>query len=596
MGKAKRVLALAIATVVVLTGCGDGEEETDPVTPPVADPARARTLAGRYEPNLTIERHDGFWPVSVMTIDKLRRGRSTCLALDKDAPCKAAETRELSWASGERSGYLDYPASHHDPGEQHEDVVRALESNAPGSKAQLYFYVTGRDPTRPVSLQYWFYYPFNYLPAHVGPAVVNTDLHEGDFEGLSMLLSARKHRPVYVWMPRHTGEGERFTWNEGALERDGDHLIGYVSRGSHATYESCGRKFRTAFAFGDTRNIPDDFVSCEQRDTYELGSTVPAVNLARTWWACWPGHLGYAPAHSSPLSQIYADGPLSPLFQQKFDLGNPRPCEKVDAPSPPDGPVEVLPDPETATALGESGGRLNDLFRSCDQWAQRPPQGSYMVACDPANLEAFFESGLEDPGEQGLKIIGRPAANGPMVPAVFASAEKGAVDRATIRADQLTHPEVYVAVRDAEKLATAEFPAVALRPGQRLRLQREGNERWQLVDVAADERVVANAPVRISEAGASPQPPVITAAARHGETIALRFRGGTNPATRLVAFAGSSRDEVIERGDLVGSVRGEGPGLYELTVADPDREIHFLRVVASLDGALAASPVAAVSG
>lgn len=593
MDKATGALALAIAAAAALAGCWDGEE-TEPVTPPVAEPAQARTLAGRYEPNLRIERRDGFWPVSVLTIDRLRRGRSTCLVAEKGAPCKAAETNELSWGSGVKSGYLDYPASHRDLGDQREDVAQALEGDAPGSRAQLYFYVTGRDPTRPVSLQYWFYYPFNYLRAHVGPAVVNTDLHEGDFEGLSMLLSARKHQPVYVWMPRHTGEGERFTWNEGALERDGNHLVGYVGRGSHATYESCGRKFRTAFAFGRARDIPDDFISCEPGDTYELGSTVPAVNLARTWWGCWPGHFGYAPAYGSPLNNIYADGPLSPLFQQKFDLRDPRPCEKVEAPARPQGPLEVLPDPETATALGESGGRLNDLFRSCDEWSQRPPQGSYMVACDPTSLDAFFDSGLEDPGEQGLRILGHPAANGPMVPAVFASADKEAVDRATIRTDQLAHPEIYVAVRDEKKLATAEFPAVTLRPGQRLRLRRDDGA-WHLVDVAANEAVVASAPVRISEAGASPQAPAITAAVRREGTVVLRFRGGANPATRLVAFGGTSREETIERGRLLGATRGEEPGIYRLTFADPGREIHFLRVVASLDGALAASRLASVS-
>src|SRR4029077_16404101 len=292
----RRCHALAVTVMVAgiaAGGCGGGEE-IEPVTPPVADPARAKSLATRYEPDLMLERHDGFWPVSVLTIDRLRSGDSgPCLALEKGAPCTSIDTGKLPWDSGPEKAYIDYPAANTDPGAQHDAMVQALGSSAPGSEAQLYFYVTGRSRQRPISLQYWFYYPYNYLQARLfGRSVLNTDLHEGDFEGMSILLSARRHRPVYVWMPRHTGEGERFVWNEGALQRRGDHPLGYVARGSHATYESCGRKFRTAPFHGQVADIPDDYFSCSPGDSYELGSTVPVVNMARTWWACWPGHFG----------------------------------------------------------------------------------------------------------------------------------------------------------------------------------------------------------------------------------------------------------------------------------------------------------------
>lgn len=594
-------MPLVAALAIAAAGC-DGDEEAEPVTPPVENPAQARTLAGRYAPDLMLERRDGFWPVSVRTIDLLSGDRGPCLALRKSAPCDPIATLELPWDSGPATSYIDYPAANKDRDAQHDAFVRALGADAPGSKAQLYFYVTGRKPNRPVSLQYWFYYPFNYLQLHLpfGRAL-NTDLHEGDFEGMGMLLSARKHKPVYVWMPRHTGEGERFAWNQGALQRHGGHPLGFVAKGSHATYESCGRKFRTAFALGSARDIPDDFVSCDPGDTYELGATIPAVNMARTWWACWPGHFGYAPGYGSRpvyggvLSQIAADGPLSPLFQQKFDLGKPRPCDRVGAPAPPQGSGEVLPDPDTATALGASGGRLNDLFRSCEDWSQRPPEGSYMVACDPATLERFFESGLEDPGQQDLRVLGDPAPTGPTVPAVFASSDPGAVDRATIRARELAHPEVYVAVRSEEKLATAEFPPFTLSPGQRLRLERGSASEWSLVDLAAEGRTVARAPVRVSGAGISPRTPAIVSAVRRGAQVDLRFSGDTDPATRMAAFAGTSRGDLIEGGRFVGAVRGEASGDYELTVSDPERELRFVRVVASRDGALAASKIAAVS-
>jgi hypothetical protein len=591
-----------MAAVAALAGCGSGEEE-EPVTPPVANPARAKGLANLYEPDLMLEKRDRFWPVAVRTIDLLRSGaRRTCLAEEAGTLCGPTHIRELPWASGSGLAYLDYPADGSDPGNEREGVAAALRSGAPGTAARMYYYVTGRDPDRPVTLQYWFYYPFNYLEAHspFGLASVNTDLHEGDIEGMSVLLSAHRKQPVYVWMPRHSEEGERFTWNEGALQRNGSHPIGFAAKGSHATYESCGRKYRSANVNGLSISIPDDNFSCRPGAGYELGATIPALDLARTWWACWPGHLGAAPHLPFPLNQIYADGPASPLYQQKFDLRNPQPCAGVAAPSPPGPGQELLADPETASALGAAGGRLNELFRSCEDWWQRPPAGSYMVACDQRTLESFFESGLEDAGEQNLRILGDPAAHGQMVPTVFAApapadgAPQG-VDRATIRSDQVAHPQVFVAIRDGDKLRVARFPEFTLQPDQKLRLRRDDNSLWRLVDVTAGNRTVAEAGVHETGASTAPQKPTILTARRNGDVISLLFSAGTNPETSLVAYAGTSRQDLLEGGRAVGTVSGKPSGSYELTIDDPARAIHQLRVVAFFEGALAASALAAVT-
>lgn len=574
------------------------------MTPPVANPARAKSLANDYEPDLMLEKHDQFWPVAVRTIDLLRSGSTrTCFATEKGAPCRPAHIRELPWASSSDLAYLDYPADSGDPNNEREGVATALKSGAPGTDARMYYYVTGRDPDRPVTLQYWFYYPFNYLEARspFGLATLDTDMHEGDIEGVSILLSARKRQPVYVWMPRHRDEGERFTWNEGALQRHGSHPVGYAAKGSHATYEACGRKYRSANVEGHNIDIPDDNFSCSPGAGYELKSaTTPALDLARTWWACWPGHLGYAPHHSFPLSEIYADGPTSPLYQQKFDLRNPQPCAGVGAPTPPEPGRELLPDPETASALDQAGGRLNELFRSCDDWWQRPPEGSYMVACDQATLESFFESGLEDAGDQNLRIGGSPAPHGPMVPAVFAAPTPNAgapqgVDRATIRTDRVARPEVYVAIRDGDKLRVARFPEFTLRPDEVLRLRREDNSLWRLVDVADGERTVAEAGVHETGAATSPQKPVIESARRNGDSIVLRFSGGENPETSLVAYAGASRADLLEGGHSVGTVAGHPGGDYEMTIPDREHAVHQLRVIAFNEGALAASALAAVT-
>jgi hypothetical protein len=592
------LLVLALAAAALGAGCGSGEDQPPPVNPPVADPARAKTLAGRYEPDLMLEKHDGFWPVAVRTIDLLRSGSTrTCLAAQPGADCAPTHIRELPWASGLASSFLDYPANSHSPDAEHEGAVQALKGDAPGTGARIYYYVTGRNPERPITLQYWFYYPFNYLEAHLlAGASVDTDLHEGDIEGMALLLSARKHRPVYVWMPRHREEGERFSWTEGALRLKGGHPVGYVAKGSHATYESCGRKFRTAVVLGGLADniVPDDYFSCEPEAGYELGAGVPAIDLARTWWACWPGHLGDAPHNPSPLSEIYADGPASPLYQQKFEQPEARPCAGVEPPSAPRPGQELLEDPATARALDEAGGRLNDLFRSCDDWWQRPPDGSYMVACDQETLDSFFESGLEDPGAQNLRIEGSPAARGPTVPAVFAAPKPGAVDSATIETDQVAHPIVDVAIRNEEKVKIARFGEFTLEPGQRLRLKRDNGTHWRLVDVAHGERTVRAAEARETEAATPPQQPTILAAERRGGSIVLRFRGGANPETNFVVYAGASREDLLEGGRSVGVLEGRPGGEYELTIADPERRIRQVRVVAFNEAARAATPLTPV--
>jgi hypothetical protein len=597
-----KLVSLALAGGAALcgaVGCGGGEDEGEPVTPPVANPARAETLAGRYEPDLMLEKHDRFWPVAVRTIDLLRSGSTrTCLAQEPAGDCLPTHIRELPWTSGSPKSYLNYPANSHSPEAEHEGVVQALKSDHPGEDARMYYYVTGRDRERPVTLQYWFYYPFNYLEAHPFPgATVDTDLHEGDIEGMSVLLSAHEHRPVYVWMPRHRDEGERFAWNEGALQMHEGHPVGYVAKGSHATYESCGRKFRTALVLGGLADniVPDDYFSCDTGASYELGAGISAIDLARTWWACWPGHLGDAPHHPSPLSEIYADGPTSPLYQQKFELREPHPCEGMPAPPPPQPGQELLKDPETAQELDEAGGRLNELFRDCEDWRQRPPDGSYMVACDQETLEEFFESGLEDPGSQNLRIEGNPASRGAMAPAVFASPETDGVDGATIETDQVAHPVVFVAVRNEEKVKFARFPRFTLKPGQRLRLRRDSGTHWRLVDLAHGERIVRGADVGETEAPTPPQPPAILVARRQGDSIELRFRGGENPETSFVVYAGASREDLREGGRSVGALEGQPGGEYRLRIPDPERNLHLVWVVAFNEATRAASPVTPVS-
>jgi hypothetical protein len=71
-------------------------------------------------------------------------------------------------------------------------------------------------------IQYWMFYAFN-------DGTLNQ--HEGDWEMVQILLSSGS--PSQVMFSQHHS-GQKATWNQ--VEKQGDHIKVYVSRGSHANY------------------------------------------------------------------------------------------------------------------------------------------------------------------------------------------------------------------------------------------------------------------------------------------------------------------------------------------------------------------------
>jgi hypothetical protein len=71
-------------------------------------------------------------------------------------------------------------------------------------------------------IQYWMFYAFN-------PGTMNQ--HEGDWEMVQVVLSGGT--PTQVMYSQHHS-GQKATWDQ--VEKNGDHIKVYVSRGSHANY------------------------------------------------------------------------------------------------------------------------------------------------------------------------------------------------------------------------------------------------------------------------------------------------------------------------------------------------------------------------
>jgi hypothetical protein len=460
-------------------------DANDCVPAPEAAPLRRtdeRKLAEKFQPRLVVDRADRFWPVSALTMFRLRRGdERTCRQVAKRECPPVPRANALPWIGGVGE-WLEFPGPQGKRGidAQHEDMVSALGSPDPAKTAREYFFVTGGGD-RPTSVQYWFYYQFNYQRLGIGGVPLGiAGFHEGDFEMVGVLLSRERQRPVYVWTARHAKEGRPLSWAESQLRRSRDHLTVYAARGSHATYESCARQRRGLAPHG----LIDDRPQCEERRQLVLEPQItPLSDLAFAPWVCWQGNFGHSTEAGAKglAGAAFADGPVSPLWQQRFGRDPARPCESLDAAPvrPPNGGEEVLDDGPAAT-LRAHGGVLDGLFDSCADWFAPPPSGVYVVACDDGALDRFFESGLEDPGDERVVLTapdGRSRETG--VPAVYRRPDADGVDGLTVSAARPTTTRLYAACYAGREPVVAVFQRVALPARARLVL-RAGAQEWTL--------------------------------------------------------------------------------------------------------------------
>jgi hypothetical protein len=375
----------------------DGEQTVSETAP-----AWLSWLAERYQPILRVARSDRFWPVSVgsvlsicsrkqhapiprardlavlredqpgaadgTTICRQPDDLKTCLKPDCTTTClhsikKCPPPPTLANLStdGHSNDYLTYPGSGDKVDETfvammnhfrfaHADWITS-PSAKPHETAQIYFFASTKRPSADLprdaeflNLQYWFFYPFNYLPVEfkapgllgINPAEAtkkNWGYHEGDFERVSVLLqndppgTPSGYVPKYVYMGRHTREGALFPWPVG----EGTHPVIHAGFGGHASYERCGTHLRDA-GFKRFRTIIGrflrDYVICAENSpiepkapiggVFEFRSDTPLVELKRNSWACWPGLFGRRGEKTvraiAGLARL-ADGPRAPLRQ-----------------------------------------------------------------------------------------------------------------------------------------------------------------------------------------------------------------------------------------------------------------------------------------
>jgi hypothetical protein len=321
-------------------------------------PALAQ-LALTYQPTLETTVADRFWPVTVSSVldERDAHGKRVCLVQGDRCGRRVPTLADLK-PTGGATDYLDLPASlASDPTQQFLDYTRGqgIEDTVakawlsdptsldPWATSAVYFYFAGKVtdvarygslPAGLIGLQYWFFYPYNYYPTAVHRALMlasplagdikNTDLHEGDWEHVTVLLDAATHRPRFLYLARHDKEGVTVPWNSPTLSFDGTHPIVQAALGGHPSYDNhCGERPRAIL-----KNQSADWVVCGTGRYAFPAATTPLIDLARSSWACWPGHFGEATAaqraeaalpESNPgrwrAQFVTVAGPLSPLRQ-----------------------------------------------------------------------------------------------------------------------------------------------------------------------------------------------------------------------------------------------------------------------------------------
>jgi|GEM_PF-1595313 hypothetical protein len=357
----------------VIVGPGPVSGQAHDGEPPIQaspTPAAIARLARLYQPTLEVSVADRFWPVSVGAVlkDRGSNGRTTCM-VRYEAAKVCTQLRNLSELKPQGSAegdFLRFPAPRKSnpsnqfhaflggqyifPGPDHSWLADPGLLH-PWSTAQIYFFFAGplsqrdwpgnaRNPDVPdglIGLEYWFFYPYNYYPTIISSSLMeeapiagehlNTDLHQGDWEHVTVLVDPKTLAPRWLYMARHADEGAFLPWESPTLSFDGTHPIVQAAYGGHPTYDDhCGARPR-----GRVFYISSDWVVCGGgRFAFRAAST-PLVDLAQTTWACWRGFFGEASGWrrtqklkalpesdniiDKALKVVYAPGPRSPLRQ-----------------------------------------------------------------------------------------------------------------------------------------------------------------------------------------------------------------------------------------------------------------------------------------
>jgi hypothetical protein len=199
--------------------------------------------------------------------------------------------------------------------------------------------------------------------------VANTDLHQGDWEHVVVLVERSSGKARWLYTARHANEGRFIPWDDSALQREGEHPVVQAAYGGHPTYPAgCGARPR--FIEPLNGRVSDWLVCGPGRFAFRAART-PLVDLATRRWACWRGHFGAPSPNSTQQAAqstnialhwagnelkkyVYVAGPRSPLWQA--ENGHLKADGGEKEPKPDLGPCTTAEGPTAAEREAERGG------------------------------------------------------------------------------------------------------------------------------------------------------------------------------------------------------------------------------------------------
>jgi hypothetical protein len=152
-----------------------------------------------------------------------------------DAPDGKLVTKAPTAAdvAGLGDGYhLNIPGDPLSPGCNYSKAFKALKDDGKAPPI-TYARIATEEGHTGLVVQYWFFYYFNQF----------NDLHEGDWEGMQIAFDGSTPRealatgPSEIALFQHEG-GEKGSWDDPKVQKEGTHPVVYPAAGSHATFYS----------------------------------------------------------------------------------------------------------------------------------------------------------------------------------------------------------------------------------------------------------------------------------------------------------------------------------------------------------------------
>jgi len=240
-------------------------------------------LAQKYSPIFYFEKDETCFPVDV----SYHIENSYLYMIDMTQPLDVAPTEESISNYSIDGYYLDNQKGSIDD----KGIINDYKSSKMGSYT---VYANVVESGASTIIQYWMFYAFN-------PGTMNQ--HEGDWEMVQIVLTG--NTPTQVMYSQHH-MGQKAKWSQ--VEKKGEHIKVYVSRGSHANYLR---------SFSGVVGIANDIVGANGKKlsyndyNLELLESQPWLNFAGRWG--WVGGNQEDAQVSSLLGQA---GPAGPKFRE----------------------------------------------------------------------------------------------------------------------------------------------------------------------------------------------------------------------------------------------------------------------------------------